>query len=233
LDGGSDGLAGEEVVAEVDRAIRPHGRAMLGEPPLGRVALAVLLLRAILRDHELRRERQNLVMAGCHDAGAEKAMEVLGAAIRAPPRGAGGAMDFARGEVLAAIECHQQPPAQMLKRLQPAALAQSGQRDVERLVERRGIGAVQHHSDVVVAGDCRHAEQRLAIRAPMTLGQTALMRQERRASHEKHRERREADIGHRVHALLPRSLPPVRKTRADLAQIRDQALQRAHTSVES
>src|SRR6266852_2138815 len=36
-----------------------------------------------------------------------------------------------------------------------------------------------------------------------------------------------------VEALLPRSLPSVRKTSADLPQIRDEALQRTHASVES
>src|SRR6202040_2966879 len=76
-------------------------------------------------------------------------------------------------------------------------------------------------------------EQRLTVRPPVAPRQHPLMSQERRTSHEEQRKRRHADISHRVEALLPRSLPSVRKTSADLPQIRDEALQRAHPSVES
>src|SRR5664279_778090 len=59
------------------------------------------------------------------------------------------------------------------------------------------------------------------------------MRQERRASHEKCRERRQADVGHRVVAVAPRPFAPVGKTGADLAQLRYQLLNGAHTAGES
>src|SRR5258708_17040294 len=103
LDGGGDGLTGEEVVAEIDRPIAQEGRAMLGEPALGGAALAVLLLRAVLRDDELGRQRQDLRVAGCHEACAEKGMEALDATVGSAPRGALRAADLARGEVLRPI----------------------------------------------------------------------------------------------------------------------------------
>jgi hypothetical protein len=63
--------------------------------------------------------------------------------------------------------------------------------------------------------------------------QRALMRQERRTCHEEDRERRKADVGHRVVALTPRPFALVRKTGADLAQPPDQLFNRAHPALES
>jgi hypothetical protein len=67
----------------------------------------------------------------------------------------------------------------------------------------------------------------------MPLRQHALMRQERRASHEEGRERRQADIRHRGVAVARRPLAPLRKTGADLAQLADQVLNGGHPAEES
>ena len=231
LDGLGDRLAGEQVVAEIDRLVACQGGAMLGQPALGSVALAILLFRAVLRGDELGRQRQHLLVAGCHQAGAEKGVEELGAAIGATPRGALRAMDLARAEVLGPVERDQHASVEALERRQRVGGNRHGLH--EQPVEGRGRGAVQHHADIVVRRDRRHSEQRLAVRSAMALRQGALMGQERRAAHEEQRERRQADIRHRVGAIALRPLSPVRKTGADLLQIRDQALQRAHASVES
>jgi hypothetical protein len=51
---------------------------------------------------------------------------------------------------------------------------------------------------VVVGGDFGDAEQAGAIGAAMPFLELPLMRQERRALHEKHRERRHSDVAHAV-----------------------------------
>ena len=206
---------------------------MGGEPALDGVALAVLFLGAVLGSDHLGRQGQNLGVAGRHEAGAEKGMEELCGAIRAATFGALRAMDLARAVVLGAIERDQQASVQALERRQRIGGGEGLQGVEERSVERRRRGAVQHLSDVVVGRDRRHAEQRLAVRAAVALGQNALMRQERRAAHEEQRERRQADIRHRIGAGGRRSLAPIGKTGADRPQIRYQALQRAHAMGES
>ena len=67
----------------------------------------------------------------------------------------------------------------------------------------------------------------------MALRQDPLVRQERRAAHEKQRERRQTDIRHRVGATVLRVLTPIRKTGTDLPKIRDEGLNRAHSASES
>ena len=58
--------------------------------------------------------------------------------------------------------------------------------------------AVEQLPDVVVAGDAVEAEQGVRVAAATAFGQRALMCQERRRLHEEHRQRRHADVGHRV-----------------------------------
>jgi hypothetical protein len=76
----------------------------------------------------------------------------------------------------------------------------------------------QHLADVVVAGDGGHAEQTLAVRAALPLRQGALMRQEGRTAHEEERERRQADVRHRIAAARLRPFAPVGKIGTDRAQ---------------
>jgi hypothetical protein len=86
LDGLDDRLAGMEVVAEVDRPEAGDAGAVAGQPALGGGALAILFFRPVLGHDELGRQRQDLGMAGRDHAGAEKGVEILRAAIRAPSR---------------------------------------------------------------------------------------------------------------------------------------------------
>ena len=55
--------------------------------------------------------------------------------------------------------------------------------------------------DVVVAGDAVQPEQGVRVGPPASLGQRALMRQERRRLHEEHRQRRHGDVRHGVPAV--------------------------------
>ena len=156
-------------------------------------------------------------------------MEVFRAAVRAPARRTLRAFDLARAEVLGPIERDWHSPIQALEwRQRPGRL----DRLHEQPIERRRRGAVQHQADVVVGGDRRHGEQRLAVRLAEALLQRALMRQERRASHEEDRERRQTDVGHREITVMPRSLALVGKTGADLAQRPDQLRNGAHPALE-
>src|SRR5271165_6359437 len=209
----------------LESANRPQVReagAVAGQPALGGVALAILLLRPVLRCDEFRRQRQDPLVARCNDAGTEEGVEVFRAAIGTPPCRTLPAFDLARAVVLGPVERDQPPPVQTLERRQ-------GARRLDRLeeqpVERGRRGAVQHQAEVVVGGDRRHPEQRLAVRSAAALRQPLprvlarpLMRQERRASHEEDRKRRQADVRHRLIAVTPRPLAPVRQTGADLAQ---------------
>jgi len=85
-------------------------------------------------------------------------------------------------------------------------------------------------------GICRdfcHAEQGLAVGPAVPLFQTALMAQEGRASHEEHRERRQADVGDGVLALHMRPFALIRKPGTDGFQFGDQGLQGGHRAIES
>jgi len=77
--------------------------------------LAILFLSPALRRDELRRQRHDPLMAGCHQARTKKRMEVFRAAVRTAPRAAVLAVDLARAEVLGAVERNQQSPIQALK----------------------------------------------------------------------------------------------------------------------
>src|SRR3954470_4402644 len=79
---------------------------------------------------------------------------------------------------------------------------------------------------MIVAGDLVQAEQRLAIRAPLSRLQTTLVRQERRALQEEQGKRRQADISHRIARVA--SLPEVRQRVAAPAQCPDEAIQDFH-----
>jgi len=115
-----------------------------------------------------------------------------------------------------AIKRDQHPSIQALKRGQrPRCL----DRPQEQLVKRRRRDPVKHQADVIVGRDGRHPEQRLAVRSAMPALQLPLMRQERRASHEKDRESRQTDIGHVVFALTARPDALVRQPGANLLEL--------------
>lgn len=139
-------------------------------------------------------------------------------------------MDFARAKALGSIQRDQHPPAQTLERIEHARCRD---RFEEQRIERRRLGAVEHQADIGVGWNGGHAEQGLAVRPAMSFGERALMAQERGASHEKHRERRETDVGQGVFTITARSLAPIRQTGADSFQLSDQGLQGRHRGIES
>src|SRR3954469_2393368 len=79
---------------------------------------------------------------------------------------------------------------------------------------------------MIVAGDLVQTKQRLAIRSPLSLLQTTLVRQERRALQEKQGKRRQADVSHRVARAA--SLPKVGQRVAAPAQRPDETIQDFH-----
>src|SRR3954447_22875938 len=79
---------------------------------------------------------------------------------------------------------------------------------------------------MIVAGNLVQAEQRLAVRPPLSLLQTTLVRQKRRALHEEQGKRRQANIRHRVAHIT--SLPEVRQRLTASAQRRDETIQDLH-----
>ena len=93
--GPAHGLAGVEVVAEVDRAQCGVARAVALQPALGGLALAVLLGEAVAALDELRRQRQRAGVARRHHGGGEHLVEVLGGAVAALAGRAVRAMDGA------------------------------------------------------------------------------------------------------------------------------------------
>ena len=132
--------------------------------------------------------------------------------------------------MLGSIQRDQHPPAQTPEGVEHAL---RGDRFEEQWIERRGRRAVQHLANMGVSRNGGHAEQGLAVRPAMPLGQCALMAEERRASHEEHRERREPDVGHGVFAVTAWSFAPVREAGANACQFSDQGLQDRHGGIES
>src|SRR6202789_3681569 len=113
-------------------------------------------------------------------------------------------MDFTGGKTLGPIQRDQRPSAQA-----PEWIEHAFDRDCfeEQRIEYTRRRAVQHLPNMRIRWNGGDAEQGLAIRPPVALFQTALVSQEGCASHEKHRERRKADVGHGVLAVAER---PVR-----------------------
>ena len=79
---------------------------------------------------------------------------------------------------------------------------------------------------MIVARDPIETEQRLAVRPSLSLLQTALVRQERRALQEEQGKRRQANISHRVARVA--SLPEVRQRVAAPSQCPDETIQDFH-----
>jgi len=132
--------------------------------------------------------------------------------------------------VFGAIQRDQCPPAEARERREhPRRL----DRLDEQPIEGRRCGAIQHLADVIVAGEGGDAEQGLAVRAPLPRRQGPLMGQERRAAHEEQRERRQADVRHRVGAHGQWPFAPVGQTGTDRAQIGNAVFKGTHTASES
>ena len=111
--------------------------------------------------------------------------------------------------ILGAVQSDQHVAAKLPESLQAVRTLQFGHHLGEDRMEVVGTDRVQQCPDMIVAGDPVEAEQRLAIRPPLSLLQTALVRQERRALHEEQGKRRQADIRHRVARIA--SMPDIRQ----------------------
>ena len=98
-------------------------------------------------------------------------------------------MNLVRHLVFRAVQGDQHMIPELAESFQAAGTLQFRHHLGEDRMEMVGIDRVQQRPDMVVTGDPVQAEQRLAVRAPLSLLQTALVRQERRALHEEQRKR--------------------------------------------
>ena len=178
-DGLGDRLAGEQVVTEINRPQVLQAPAVGGQPALGGVALAVLLLGPVLGGDELRHQRQRHGVAGRDDRSGEHGMVALDPTVGAMTRQALRAAELLRAEVFRAVERDQHAPAEPRKRRQAAPPAQHIKDLVEDGLQVRGMHRVEHRPDVVVGRDRGHAEQGPAVRRRPPLLQAALVGQER------------------------------------------------------
>ena len=225
-DGLADGLAGVQVVGEVDGPERGEHGAEAPQPALGRLALAVLLVVALAPGEELRGQRQREVPPGRDDGGGEHLVEVLDAAVGAPAARAAGALDVAGAEVLGAVEGDQHMPAQHAHGFEPPGVVEFRREAAQQAVEALRRHAVEGLPDVVVAGCAGQAEQGVQVRVPALRGERALVRQERLGLRQEHRQRRHADVAHGVHPVAAGA--PVRQPVEAVAGAAQVALQPAH-----
>lgn len=224
-------LAGEQVIAQVDRVPPLRAAAMGGQPAAGRCGFTVLFVMTILRRDELRRQRQDHVVSRGDQRGGHHGMEGFARPIAAHPRRTTLAVDGVGTERLGAVEGNQHMTAQTPEPVQALVTVQFAEhRREDRMQARRGH-RVQQVANMVVARDLCHPEQRLSIRTPVSVLQLPLIRQNRRALHEKQRKRGQPDIGHGIAGV--RAAPLVRKGRTALGQRVDHPLQRFHLPVES
>ncbi len=112
---------------------------------------------------------------------------VSGAALRTP--------DLFRVMELRAVEGDQDPAIQSGKLAKCLILNQFSQCHVERRIQQLRVDVIEFLADVIVGGNARDAEQRLAGMTVVRFVEAALVVQERRTLHEKCTERRHRDIG--------------------------------------
>src|SRR3954452_10332954 len=117
-------------------------------------------------------------------------------------------MNLVRHVIFGAVQGDQHMAAKLAETLQTARSFQFGKHPSEDWMEMIGADRVEQRPDMIVAGDLVQAEQRLAVRPPLSLLQTALVRQKRRALQEEQGKRRQADVRHRIAHIT--SLPEVR-----------------------
>jgi hypothetical protein len=140
-------------------------------------------------------------------------------------------MNVVGTEILRAVQGDEYMPTELPERVKPAALVHRLECRVKNRKEELRFNRIEHSADVVVTGNARHLEQRLAVRPamPRALLQLALMCQKRRALHKEDRECRHADVGHSITRVVTR--PLVRQTGTRLAQRPNQPAQSLHIAV--
>jgi hypothetical protein len=222
---------GKQIVAEVNRVEVGILVAMRGQPTMRRPVFAILLLRPILGRDESRFQRYDMIVSGRDQGRPQHDVEVLRLAAVSKPFRASRTMQLVGAKVLGAIKGDQHMAIGLAEHVQAARCRQLRQHRVERRMQRRGFGGIQHGADVIVARDLGQPEQGFAIRPAAALTQPLLMRQEGRTLHEKHRERRDADIGDRIGQVRPMTL--VRERLTASTQAGDQGAQAVHQAVES
>jgi hypothetical protein len=155
-----------------------------------------------LRHDELRGERHGVLMAGRHDGGRQKGVEVLGGLAGTGAGRAGRAVDLGRAVVLGAIQRDQHARAQALEGREPARALQVTDHLVEHGKQVIGRDRVEHAADVAVTGDAAHPEQGVGVGAAVPGRKLALVGQKRGALGEEHRERGQAEVGHGVGGVV-------------------------------
>jgi hypothetical protein len=229
----ADRLAGVEVVAEID-GIEPCIMGAMGRKRAPRRhAFAVLLVMAVLRHNEFGRKRHHPVVTRRHQRCRHHGVEIFDFAGAALARRATRAMQLRRAEIFGAVKGDQHVIAEPAERREPAVALKRVKRFDKQRIETLRPHPIEQRPDVVAARDFRHPEQRSAVRPamPRPLRQVPLMGQEGRALHEEHRERRHADVRHRILAVL--ATAPVRQARAGVPQSLYQAVDRLHRQLES
>jgi len=154
----ADRLAGEQIIAEIDRPQATDGWAVGDQPTLGRRMLAVLLVGTVLRDDKLRRQGQNAGMTGRHQSGTEKAVEILHLAIRPAAMRALRTVQLARAEMLGAVQGDQHPSTQTAKCGEPIRRLDRPERPIEQRPKMLRRNPVQHLPNVIIGRYRRHAE---------------------------------------------------------------------------
>jgi hypothetical protein len=230
-------LAGEEVVGQIHRTQRLQARAVLHEPALDGVALAVLLLGAVLFDDDPRiksadrRERDDLGMSRRDHRRTQHGMIALDLAVAALARLAMRAGDLLAAEILGAVEGDERSAAEPAERLAHRRFEKQSLRVREARREQSRIRAVEHVPDIIVGRDLLGPEQGLAIRPSLAFLQLSLKGQKRRALHEKHGEGGQTEIRHGN--IAAPSLARVRKRGADRLKARQKRRQILHPQRES
>ena len=140
-------------------------------------------------------------------------------------------MNLGGAVVLRAVERDQHVIAEAAQGGQAAAGLQRMHRLFEQRMEEPWLDRIENGADVIVAGDVGHLEQRMAVRPALAFEQPALVREKRRALHEKDREGCHANIGHGEMAVAP--VPPIRQSRAHAAHRVDERIKPSHSIVES
>lgn len=205
----ADRLVGEPIIAEIDGVQAGMPPPVALQPAPDRPAFAVLLLVPILRHDEFRLQRHHAVVVGRHDRRRQHRMEIFCLVLAALVAGTVRTMHLVRHVIFRVVQGDQHVAVQPAEAVQAARPFQRRHHLGVGRMEVVGAGRVQHRPDMVVAGDPVEAEQRLAIRPPLALLQTPLMRQGRRALQKKQGKRRQTNVRHRV-TRIP-SLPNIRQ----------------------
>src|ERR1019366_5989322 len=175
----ADWLPGEQIVSHYDWIERGVAGAVRRPPPPRGATLAVRLVIPLPWHDEFRNERHNTIMSRRNQCRHQHVVVIPGLAVPMLTGGALGAAHLVRTIVLGAIERDQYVVVQAVERLDPVRSLQLIKHIVEHRLELAGLDRIQFRADLTVARNFRHAEQRLAVRAPLSRRQLPLMLQKR------------------------------------------------------